>query len=183
MNFAVFPVQTTNIFPLTNSNAGGQYLTEYNMKSRESVETNPAVSFRIGKSFTHSLNDFTISKHSVSNSTLVVSAGRAVIDGHYIESLVDIEVDILELNAILRANQSTEPLLKGELEIGMKAAYSTEQGLSGSMLVEDDNKAYYLGIQLVILPKGQLITPEESNNDSTKVTAHLRLGSFKFVNS
>ena len=43
MNFKRFSVGTTNIFPIANSTAGGQLLTEYNLRSRESVNTNQSV--------------------------------------------------------------------------------------------------------------------------------------------
>ena len=60
MHFITFPVASTNIFPLTNSKHGGQLATEYNLKSREMVATNPAIKYAQGQSFIHSLDDFKI---------------------------------------------------------------------------------------------------------------------------
>ena len=37
MDFVKFPVDSTIIFPLANSSIGGQLLTEWNQKSRETV--------------------------------------------------------------------------------------------------------------------------------------------------
>ena len=60
MHFITFPVATTNIFPLSNSKYGGQLGTEYNLKAREMVATNPDVKYAIGPSFIHSMDDFKV---------------------------------------------------------------------------------------------------------------------------
>ena len=43
MNFKTFAVGTTNVFPASNTTEGGQYLSEWNLRSRESVGTDPDV--------------------------------------------------------------------------------------------------------------------------------------------
>ena len=37
MNISKFPVMSTNLFPATNSTAGGQLITEFNLKSLHPV--------------------------------------------------------------------------------------------------------------------------------------------------
>ena len=132
MNFIAFSVDTTNIFPIANSHAGGQLVSEYNLRSIESVETSEAVKYMIGKSFTHSESDFYVQLlgstdeyfgegSSVANSgaILEVTAGRAVVDGYYIESLVPVSIDLAELaqQAISAGNTP----LTGNLAIGLRA--------------------------------------------------------------
>ena len=56
MNISKFPVMSTNLFPATNSTAGGQLITEFNLKSRETVGTDPTVEYKIGPSYTHSIS-------------------------------------------------------------------------------------------------------------------------------
>ena len=102
MNFIAFPVGTTNIFPIANSSAGGQLLTEFNMRSRESIATSSKVKYFIGPSFTHSQDDFKVSTQrdnsggdiTISNTTIQIAPGRALVNGHYVESLAPINIDI-----------------------------------------------------------------------------------------
>lgn len=187
MNFKKFSVGTTNIFPLANSTAGGQLLTEYNLRSRESVSTHPDVKYMIGPSYVHSSDDFEVrvqqddSKVTISSSTLEILPGRAVINGHYIESLAPILIDLAEANA---SRQPGEPALKGELSVGLKVMYSTTETMAGSMLVENKENVYE-GIQVVVLPRDEFILPwtnNESKTDESLVTAHIKLADFIYLN-
>lgn len=185
MNFSVFNTATTNIFPLANDTKGGQLMTEYNLKSRESVSTLEAVKYNIGHSYVHSEDDFKVSLQSdgaggiISNYTLEISSGRGVIDGHFIESLAPVLIDMLDANAAAQV-QSTAPL-KGKLTVGLRAMYSTEQTMAGSMLTYN-NSSIYEGVQVVILPKSDFFLPEDVPEEPDRVTAHLKLADFSFTN-
>lgn len=187
MNFVTFPVETTNIFPLANSHAGGQLLSEWNLRSRESVETDPNVEYFIGPSFTHSLADFEIHSQqdtygtTISNSAIAISPGRALVNGHYIESLTQVVVDLNDAN-LIAAKENVSPL-KGELAIGLKVAYSNYQTLAGSALIENDED-YYEGIQVVIVPTSSLRLPQDvpEENSWNKYNMDLLLGTFKYRN-
>ena len=191
MNITAFTVETTNIFPISNSHAGGQLLTEYNIRSRESVGTDPNVQYSIGPSYAHSLDDFDVtlltdgSGAVISSTSILLTEGRALVNGHYIESLVPISLDLSALNAKLQ--QEGLPILKGRLCIGLRIMYSTTQTMNGAMLVEDDTDGIYEGIQIVILPKDGVVgkrftLPSDSPTDETKVNAHLKLAEFTFDN-
>ena len=45
MNFITFPVAATNIFPAANSTSGSQLLSEWNLRSRETVATDSDVTY------------------------------------------------------------------------------------------------------------------------------------------
>ncbi len=192
MNFIAFSVDTTNIFPMSNSRAGGQNVTEFNLRSAQSVETSESIEYLVGKSFAHSESDFYVQLlgstdeyfgdgSSVANSgaILEVTAGRAVVNGYFIESLVPVSIDLAELaqQAISAGNTP----LSGNLAIGLKVMFSTEATVAGSIKVENSNDMYE-GIQIIILPENQFITPEDSPTDQTAVTAHLKLATFSFIN-
>jgi len=188
MNFVLFPVGSTNIFPIVNSHAGGQYATEWNLRSRESVGTDPSVRYHIGPSYAHSAEDFAISQQldstgvPISSTSLQISEGRALVNGHFVESLAPIVIDIAEAN--ISAQQEGEEPLKGELCVGLRIMYSTETTMAGSMLVENAANLYE-GVQIVILPKyGEVGTkftlPSDSPTDESKVNAHLKLGEFTY---
>ena len=228
MHFITFPVATTHIFPLVNSKNGGQYVTEYNLKSRESVATNPAVQYTIGPSFIHSLNDFKVTtlennnipaysdtaKYDVgdycryfnetyvcntkitvpeafnashwdltsvtsANSILQVGAGRAVVNGHFIESLAPILIDLNATNAEL--TQKAQPTLHGNLSVGIKTYFSTSATMAGTMLVENSDDMY-IGIQLVIEQSTKFKTPNDVPLNPEAVTADIRLADFTYVN-
>ena len=187
MNFISFPVGSTNIFPLANSHSGGQLLSEFNIRSRESVETDPTVKYFIGKSYAHSMDDFAVHSQrdgldtTINNTTVQVSPGRAIVNGHYVESLTPINIDLNDANS-LAASEGLEAL-KGDLVIGLRMMYSTYQTLAGSALVENQDD-YYEGVQLVILKKKDLILPTDApgENDFSKVNMHLLLASFSFKN-
>ena len=199
-----FAVTTTNIFPMANTTTGGQLVTEFNLRSRDSVYTAESVEYMIGPSYTHSEQDFYVRAlgetidyfpNSASNTTSVLEIlpGRAVINGHFIQSLVPITIDLVELNSTLRS--SGENALSGNLAIGLKAFYSTEQTMAGSIEpeVSEGGIDYYAGIQVVILPVEQFLLPtstfisgdEEIDCGKTEnqglVTAHLLLATFNLT--
>lgn len=188
MEFTPFTVVNTNIFPVANSHAGGQLATEYNLKSRESVATDSNVTYVIGPSYTHGLGDFYV---TASGMTLTVAAGRAVVNGHFIESLSEVTIDLSEAVADIKDNfQDYRPT--AGLSIGLKANYSTEETLSGSMLAEDLD-GIYQGISVVVLPTfndsaynnrsvNTFNTPSDVPQNPEYVTAHLLLATFSFVN-
>lgn len=226
MHFITFPVGGTNIFPLSNSTQGGQLLSEYNLRCREMVATNPALTYEVGPSYVHSMSDFSVSVNEtlgaeefdpthvyssgdyctygdktyvcsitmekphpfiptewiqvpLTSSIITVAPGRGVINGHFVETFTPMRVDMTLANVQLK-QQAQNPLV-GKLSIGIRAYYSTESTLAGSMLVENEDNMYS-GIQLVILPEEEFITPDDSPDDASRVTAHLRLANFTFVN-
>ena len=187
-HFITFPVASTNIFPLVNSSQGGQLVTEFNLKSREMVATNPAIKYAQGPSFVHSLDDFKVklfedpnSGTSASTSIIQVDPGRAVINGHYVESLAPITIDLNIANAELQQNAQSP--LYGNLSIGIKSYFSTESTMSGSMLIENSDNMY-VGVQIVIAPTTEFKTPDDypDEADRSKVVADLKLADFTYVN-
>ena len=226
MHFPTFAVASTNIFPLSNSTKGGQLVTEYNLRSREMVGTDPNIQYEVGPSYTHGPDDFKVSllsdmeaedydpksTYSIgqyvtynsatyvcieavvkpepfdSNKWLVVNSassilqvapGRAVINGHYVQTLTPMVVDLALANAQLAKNY--EPALLGELSIGIKSYYSTESTMAGSMLIENEDNTY-TGVQLVILKKSDFKTPSDCPTDRSAVTADLKLADFIYIN-
>ena len=226
MHFPTFTVATTNIFPLSNSTKGGQLSTEYNLRAREMVGTDPDIKYEVGPSYVHSADDFavtllssmeapdfdatatyTIGDYVTYNSVtyvciqdvvtagpfnsdnwlivnsasciLQVAPGRAVINGHYVQTLAPMTIDLALANAQLARQH--EAALLGELCIGIKSYYSTEATMSGSMLVENEDNEY-IGVQLVIDKKENFITPSQSPTDRSKVTADLKLADFIYIN-
>lgn len=187
MNFIAFPVGSTNIFPLANSSAGGQLLSEFNIRSRESVETHSKVKYFIGKSFTHSMDDFAVYSqrdgydNKISNTTIQITPGRALVNGHFVELLAPINIDLNDANYL--ANKEGIAALKGDLAVGLRMMYSTYQTLAGSALVENEDD-YYDGVQVVIIPKGSVKLPEDVPGDTqfNKINMHLLLATFSFKN-
>lgn len=191
MNVIKFPVSTTNIFPLANSKKGGQLLTEFNMKSRDSVGTNPNIKYFSGPSFVHSLADFEVTRqldgggNLISSTAIQIAPGIGVIDGHFVESLTPIIVDIAELNAQINADATGilndgKPL-KGRLVVGLRIMYSTTATMNGSMLTENEDELYE-GIQVVVCAPEDFKLPEDEPTDKNKVTAHLKLAEFTYRN-
>lgn len=186
MNFTTFSVASTNIFPQSNSKVGGQLVTEWNLRSREMVGTASSIEYPVGPSYVHSADDYEVRVLSddagvvISTSVLQIMPGRGVVNGHYVESLVPMSIDLLEANTKLK--QQARPALKGKLAVGLRAFYSTEATMAGSLLV-DNTDNMYLGIQVVILPENELVLPIESPADRSKVTADLRLATFTFSNN
>lgn len=196
MDFKVFNVNTTNIFPMVNTTTGGQLLTEYNLRSINSVLSSESVEFFAGMSVAHSLSDFYVmtsenasffsSTQAIpANGIIVIQPGRALVNGHYVESLVPISIDMYEVNADLVSRGETP--LDGKLAIGLKAVYSTEETMAGSIKPEvetADGSAEYIfeGIQVVILPWEDFILPEDTNQE-IGVTAHLKLATFTLTSA
>ena len=191
MNVIKFPVSTTNIFPLANSKKGGQLLTEFNLKSRDSVGTNSNIKYFSGPSFVHSLTDFEVTRqldgsgNVISSTAIEIAPGIGVIDGHFVESLTPIIVDIAELNAQINADatgilNSGKPL-KGRLVVGLRIMYSTTATMNGSMLTENEDELYE-GIQVVVCAPDDFKLPEDEPTDRNKVTAHIKLAEFTYRN-
>lgn len=185
MNFITFPVASTNIFPLANSVAGGQLVTEYNLRCRDFVTSDPSIEYNCGNSYTHSDDDFLVRQQQdstgvvISSTKLEILPGLAIINGHFVETFSTMMVDILEANNELQ-NRSMAPL-KGKLAIGIRAFYSTEPTMAGAMEAENDEEMYE-GIQLVVLPEDEIVLPVDSPTDQDKVTCHLKLATFNFIN-
>lgn len=190
MNFVKFPAGTTNVFPIANSTSGGQLVTEWNLRSRESVSTDEDVKYFIGPSFVHAMDEFYVSAQSdeesdiVSGSVLGITGGRAVVNGHYFETQSEISIDLAEANSWLKQDDQ-DPLI-GKLAVGLRAMYSTEQTLAATLLT-DDGRSLILGIQVVILPIGEIapgyfVLPEDSPEEENLVTAHLKLAEFYYTN-
>lgn len=184
MNFIKFPVISTNIFPLANTTTGTQLLTEYNMRSRELVTSDPQIEYDSWQSYTHDLYDFEISAFAdeagaITPYVLNISRGQGIINGHYIESLIDVQIDLVEANAELA--QRDQAQLTGRLAVGLRAYYATQSTMAGSMKAEDDDM-YYQGVQVVILPKSELRLPKDVPTDETQVNCHLLLGDFLYQN-
>lgn len=192
MNLSVFPVGSTNIFPLANDTKGGQLMTEYNLKSRESVSTNPDVEYIIGHSFVHGPDDFVIEPYTdsvggiISNLHFRITEGRAIVDGHYIESLAPIVIDMTEVQK-QAAIDGTAPMTTGTVCVGLRAMYSTEQTMAGALRPYNADMLYE-GIQVVILPPSEFILPGDLDGEGNPVaqdvvTAHLKLGEFQLQDS
>lgn len=230
MHFITFPVASTNIFPLSNSTQGGQLVTEFNLKSRDMVMTNPDIQYPVGPSFIHSLDDFKVkmledpdvgdydpsktyrkgdycrynndtyicisdnevtgafdptcwTKTTISTSILQVSPGRAVVNGHYVEALAPMQIDLNLANAELK--QASQPELYGNLSIGIKTYFSTENTMSGSMLVENTDNMY-IGVQLVIARADEFKVPGDDGcklvSEQGNATADIKLADFTYAN-
>lgn len=194
MNFIKFSVGNTNVFPMANSSAGGQLLSEFNIRSRESVGTPQSIKYMIGPSYTHSQDDFSISFEqdstgtTLSKQSIQISEGRALVNGHFVESLTPVIIDLVAANAQIQKDNKKLPadqkvsMLNGDLTIGLRTMYSTEYTTSGSLLIEDKD-GMFAGVQVVILPTDEFKTPIDVPEDPNKVTAHLKLGTFHFVNN
>lgn len=186
MNFIKFHVSNVNSFPVANSVSGWQLLTEFNLRSLDSVMTHETIQYFSGPSYAHSEGDFLVSRlldgvgTEVSQTILQVSAGRAIVNGHYFESMSPITIDLLQVNKELQLDEQSP--LKGGLSIGIRAMYSTLPTMAGSLMVKDAED-YFEGMQVVILPTAEFILPTDSPYDPNKVTAHLLLATFNFTNS
>ena len=176
MYFKTFSVATTNIFPISNSKVGGQLLTEWNLRCRDMVGISQEIKYDVGPSFVHCADDFALSK--ISDSSFEIAPGKGIINGHFVQNLAPMIIDLAEANAKLKAD-SLAPL-SDELEVGLRVMYSTEATMSGAMLAEDEE--VYMGIQVVVLPMGQLVVPIDSPTDLNKVNAHIKLGKLTYIN-
>ena len=186
MNFSTFPVATTTIFPISNSVAGGQLVTEWNLRSRDFVGSCKDVEYDYAVSYVHSEDDFSVRVQQddtgtvLSNSTLEILPGTAVLNGHYVKQESHMFVDLLKANDELRLH-GLEPLT-GKLGVGLRVYYSTESTMVGAMMPENDQDVYE-GVQVVVLPESQLKTPEECPSDEYAVTCHLKLATFTFLDN
>lgn len=202
MNFVRFPVSATNIFPIANTKKGGQLVTEFNLRTINSVSTDESIQYMTGPSFVHSATDFEVKSQgyndaffadqdiSGSSSVLTIMPGRGVINGHFVELLTPIEIDMTEAYAL--ATKAGENL-SGALTIGLRAMYSGETTMAGALLPEsvkeidvedpeDSISALYEGVQVVILPSEEFILPIDSPKDPSLVTAHIKLAQFTYFN-
>lgn len=180
MNFLSFPIGTITLFPGANGTFGSQLMTEANLLSRETVDTDSRVKYPIGKSFTHNTEDFTVSFDAGSPTVLIIGAGRAIVNGHYFESRQPVSIDLLQANnQALR--QSLAPLT-GHLRVGLKAIYSTEQTLAGTLLVENKSNMF-AGIQIVIEKRENFFVPADKPEvaDAGTANADLFLADVQFV--
>lgn len=174
-NFKVFPVEGTNLFPAANTTSGGQLLSEWNLRCRETVGTDPNVMYSIGPSYVHSPADFKVSVRS--STILQISKGRGIFNGHYVETFANIEIDMTEVNR--KEIEEGRTALTGDLVVGVRVMYSTAATMADSILVEEDN--YYEGIQVVILPPDKFKLPSDVPTTQTAVTAHLMLATFNYI--
>lgn len=186
-NFVVFPVETTNIFPLANSHSGGQLVTEFNLRCRDMVTTKSNIEYEVGPSYVHGKKDFhvkTSSDIATSSTVLEITSGRAIVNGHYLESFANIFIDLAELNSELIA--SGEKPYTGKLAVGLRAMYSTDATMSGAMLIEKKNDDtgvdMYMGVQVIIGPQSIMKTPEEAGSDQSLMKCHLKLATFSYYN-
>lgn len=186
MDFPIFPNSTSYIFPQVNATTGGQLISEYNLRFRESVGADPNVPYEIGLSYAHSMADFAVSKQEDSSTVLKISAGRAVVNGHGFKSVTDVTIDLAKVNSdILIANSNNDASddtlpLTGALTVGLRAIYSAEPLTSGTLAV-DANSTYNVGIQLVIYPQSDVKLPSNADNLGD-VNMHLKLADFTFIN-
>ena len=160
-------------------------MTEWNLKSRETVGTSESIKYMVGMSYVHAEEDFEVSVQTdgagsiVSSSTLEIAAGTGIVDGVFIQSLVPVTIDLLEMNA--QAQLEGLPPLKGRLSVGLRAMYSTEATTAGTLRTYDSNEIYE-GVQVVILPQNEFKTPEDVPTQQDQITAHLKLADFNFIN-
>lgn len=204
MNVKSFSVATTNLFPATNTTKGGQLVTEFNLRSINSVSGPENVQYMNGPSYTHGEKDYYVSTaQSASNTSffdstasggtvITIHPGRAVVNGFYVENLVPMVVDLAELNAQAVADGNTP--INGKLAIGLKVMLSTETTMLGSILTEDENDEYYEGIQLVIVPESEVRLPTTVYTDGDdvidcgtvenqwRVNMDILLGTFNYIN-
>lgn len=177
MYFVSFPVSTTNIFPLANSDCGGQLMSEYNLRSRESVATDPTIEYSVGPSYVHSDDDFSI--ETANSTTIQINPGRAIVNGHYVELLAPITIDLAAVN--YKAGLSNVTPLKGDLAIGLVMMYSTYETIAASALPENGD-GYYEGVRVVIVPESSVRRPIDIPKEEQleNVNMHLLLGKFVF---
>ena len=184
MQFTEFPVSSTNIFPLANSHAGGQIMSEFNLRSRETVATDPSIEYNVGPSYAHSMKDFELQTQAggadISGTAIQISAGRAIVNGHYVELLTPISIDIATVN--YKAGLEGSPLLKGDLAVGLVMMYSNYTTLAGSALTENED-GYYDGVRVVIVPEDSVKRPIDVPEASqmNEVNMHLLLVHFHSI--
>lgn len=178
MFFAPFNAHTTNLYPAANTLNGGQLNTEYNIRSRDSVSVNPNVKYFLAPSYVHAIDEFSLVYDKTrGNSILILTPGKAVVNGHYVESLVPIEIDIAEGNSHEVDNGGLP--IEGDLSVGLKMMYSNNTTLVGTT----DKDGNYLGVQVVVAKTRDFHLPgsnEDTCKDEWAPTAHLLLGTFTY---
>lgn len=192
MNFIGFSVDTTNILPMANSHAGGQLVTEYSLRAMSSLDTPESVKYMIGPSYCHSETDFYVQQAgstdffsgqsgATSSSILEITPGRAIVNGYFIESLTSVTIDMVALAH--EAQQAGQTPLTGELCVGLRTMFSTESTIAGSLKVENSDSMYE-GVQIVILPSGDVVMPVDAplENQQVNVNMYLKLATFSFLN-
>lgn len=180
MNFIAFSVDSTNICPMANSHTGGQLVTEYSLRAMQSLNTPESIEYLVGPSYAHGEHDFYVQTTAGSSSILEITAGRASVNGYFIESHTAINIDMIQLAAdAIAAGQAA---LTGELTVGLRTMFSTEATIMGSLKVENTGTGLYEGIQVVILPKELVVLPEDSPTDQAAVNMYLKLADFTFLN-
>lgn len=172
MNLLTFSANTTNCFPMANTTTGGQLVTEFNLRSRESVATDANVQYMIGPSYVHSESDFKVTLQEGSDTILEIAPGRGVINGHYVENLAPMIIDLNSVAA--RAKELGEDPIRGMLCVGIRIMYSTLPTMAGTIVTEN-NEDMFEGIQLVILPNHKFKLPSDVPTDENAVTAHIKL--------
>ena len=169
MYFIRFPVNSTNIFPIANSTAGGQLVTEYNLRSRESVGTDSAVQYMIGPSFVHSERDYKVTLQTditgvpVSSSVLQIAPGRGVFNGHFVELLTPMTIDLNEannqayLNSLANSNQYS--YLSARNGLCRKSSYAILMPSFNSVLaVQPNDLALLTSNSLRGVPFGRVVS-------------------------
>lgn len=211
MEFKYFETAYTNMWPMANSHKGGQLVTEYTLTSKDRVMAAPNIEYApelypVGPSYVHSENDLAVTvmqgssvyfpgTTTYTDSAIQIQPGMAVVNGYFLELLAPITIDLAKINQEL-SEQSTEEepldLLTGNLAIGLKTYFNSESLVTGSILVEEDVDGHnvYGGIQVVILPVDDFITPTTirdgvnygAADKRSYVTADLLLATFNYTN-
>jgi len=190
MVFQLFSTATTNVYPMANTVHGGQLNTEFNLRSRESVGVGPfnhpaAVDYMIGPSYVHSDRCFEVRPQSdglgniVESAVLEILPGRAVLNGHYVEQLAPMMIDLRLVN--LQARTDGTPPLRGDIRVGLRAMYSTISTMAGTVKPENEEEVYQ-GIVVVLANAEDFILPVDSPHNPDAVTAHIELARFHFAN-
>lgn len=201
MNFKVFPIDATNVFPATNSVAGGQLVTEFNLRAKDCVASDEAIKYMVAPSYVHSEADFFVKRagqsiaffpeasSSVSNTLLEILPGTGVINGYFVQSLVPITIDLAA--ASIEHQAETGKPLSGHLAVGLKIMFNSDvAAMAGSIKVEN-NEGIFEGVQVVVLPTSSDDPTEEifllpidvpTENQQSRVTAHIKLAEFDFIN-
>lgn len=172
MNLLTFSANTTNCFPMANTTKGGQLVTEFNLRSRESVATDENVEYMIGPSYVHSESDFKVTLQESRQNVLQVAPGRGVINGHFVENLAPMEIDLSDVEA--KAKALGESPIVGRLCIGIRIMYSTLPTMAGAIVAENDEEMFE-GIQIVVLPASEFKLPGDVPTNENAVTAHIKL--------
>lgn len=179
MEFKLFSVETTNIYPMANSTKGGQLQTEYNLIGKESALTTPSIEYVAGMSFVHSESEFLVASLSAdinylnpgveyTNNAIMITKGKAVVNGYFIERLIDTVIDLADINM----NLAPEDRLVGNLAIGLKTYFSNGGVLNGAILAEEytdptdpTSDMVFGGVQVVICNADDVRTPRTIKNN------------------